>query len=564
MILPQHYIRSAPAVCRFLSSLFIVGFGQPARIQWLCPIAAAVGFALFFSIFSQASSKKERFILSTAWFTGVQFLQLSWMTSIEYQGYYILVVYLFLCCGLALQFGWLAALLPKNSLKPLHIFALSAFWTLLEWARLYFICGFSWNPIGMSLGFHPLPMQWASLFGIFGMSFWVMLVNLWALKIWRDRKKLFQSLCIWFFLASMPYLFGALHLNYHIARSDSSSKTLNIALVQTGLLPSEKVLLSKHRESFIPTDAQWEYILKYLHEKKEGSLSIDKWDLIVFPEAVVPRHADEPFFSLENVHGIFSKIYGSDVGNCFPALSVPFAEKKMLQGDEKIYVSNLFWAQTLANLYDSDVVLGLDHFDRQNDKYYNSAFLVSPRKQDVQRYDKKILLPLAEYLPFEWLRPLTKSYGIYEFFSKGEKTPCLAGKSNISVSICYEETFSDAIRKNIKSDSDLLINLTNDGYYPDSLLAEQHFAHARLRTVENGRPLLRACNTGVTAVMDSLGRVVARFSSKGEERKRGVVQCLLVPYRYTTLFSLWGDGGIICVSLGILALFFFKLFSTNH
>ncbi len=508
------------------------------------------------------------------------------MTSIEYQGYYILLVYLFICCALGIQFGWLTALLPQNSLKTLHIFALSSFWTILEWSRVYFFCGFSWNPIGMSLGFHPIPLQWASLFGIFGMSFWVMLVNLCALKIWRDIKNLqnpakeplcqisdssgylriCKSLCIWGFLLCMPYLFGALHMLYHTERMNTSQKNLRVALVQTGLLPSEKALLSRHRDSFIPADAQWEHILMYLRDKKDDRAnSLDKWDLIILPEAVVPKQADTPFFPLENTRRIFTKIYGADVDQCFPGISLPFAEKKIVQGDEWIYVSNLFWAQSLANLYDADVILGLDHFDRQSDKFYNSAFLASPRKQDVQRYDKRVLLPLAEYLPFEWMRPLTKSYGIYDFFSKGDKTPCLAGKLNMNVSICYEETFSGVIRKYINRDSDLLINLTNDGYYPHSLLSEQHFAHARLRTVENGRPLLRSCNTGVTAAVDSLGRIVARFSQKGEERERGVLHCTLVPYRYATLFSIWGDMGIVCTSFGILALFFLlKLFSTNR
>src|SRR5579863_899018 len=84
----------------YILSLCIVAFGQPARMPWLCPIAATLGFALFFTIFQPSIRKKERFWIAASWFLGVQMLQLSWMTSIEYQGYYILFVYFFLCCAL--------------------------------------------------------------------------------------------------------------------------------------------------------------------------------------------------------------------------------------------------------------------------------------------------------------------------------------------------------------------------------------------------------------------------------------------------------------------------------
>ncbi len=529
---------------KFLTSLCIVAAGQPARMLYLCPIAAAIGFALFFSMFSSTSSRKERFWVAAAWFIGVQLVQLSWMTSIEYQGYYILFVYLFLCSALGLQFGLLAAFLPQK-MKIIHIFVLSAFWTILEWSRVHISCGFSWNPVGLALSFHEIPLQWASLFGVFGLSFWVMLVNLWALKVWQSSAKRWREFCLWGFIAGLPYLFGALHLHYHSEHLSLSEESLHVALVQTGLLPSEKVQSSYRRESYIPLERQWENILTYLNEMPRD----EKLDLIVLPEAAVPMQADKPVLSVENARGVFSKIFGPDV------------EKYFHFDERRIHVSNLFFAKTLANFYNSDVVLGLDHYDRGTDKFYNSGFLASPGQEAVQRYDKRILLPLAEYLPFEWLLPLTKSYGICEFFSKGDLGKTLKGRHNVSVSICYEETFSEGIRRQINGETDLLINLTNDGYYPHSSLPEQHFAHARLRAVENGLPLLRSCNTGVTAVIDSLGRVIARFGHKGEEFKRGVLRCTLNPYKYRTLYSIWGDGGIIGMSCGILMLFLvFKIF----
>ena len=521
-------------------SFFLVAFGQPARLPFLCPLVALCGYALFFAHFSPSASKKRRFWTGALWFAGVQLIQLSWMTAIDYQGYYILLVYAVLCFCLGLQFGLFSLLFPAR-LSFFSIFALASLWTLCEWSRVLLSCGFSWNPIGLALSFHHIPLQGAALFGVFGLSFWVMVVNLLALKWWREKTKL-TALSVCLFCALLPYFFGLWHSDYQDKRAGKHPAEMSVALVQTGLLPSEKIPLLKERERFIPPDQQWEKILSYLSQQNK-----QKWDLIVFPEAALPHSAEAPRYSFEGAHHLLSKWHGETIRAFYPPLIPPFAEKGC--------VSNLFWAQTLANRYDAEVIIGLDHCEKAMRQFHNSAFLASPKRENVLRYDKRVLLPLAEYLPFTWLHSLTKSYGIYDFFTPGTKTQPLGFRIPLSLSICYEETFSEEMRKTVHPSSALLINLTNDNYYPYSLLAEQHFSHARLRSVENGRPLLRSCNTGVTAVVDSLGRIVGRFGEKGEEFKRGVLDCAFSPYRYNTLFSLWGDAGIVIISLAILVLY---------
>lgn len=506
-------------------SLFLVSFGQPARLSWLCPIAAAMGFALFFSSFSSESSKKRRFFSGLLWFTAVQLIQLSWMTSIEFQGYYILFVYLILSLLLGVQFGLFSLLISTR-----RLLALSALWTLLEWSRLHIACGFSWNPIGLALASNETAMQSASLFGVLGLSFWVMLVNLYGFKALQERSVRAGS--VWLLLAAAPYLFGWIHLHLHKGRIQGQS--LHVALVQTGLLPSEKIPLSHRKGAYIPPHVQWQKILSYLQDAASPS-----WDLILFPEAVVPLQAATPYYPIEQVLSLFP------AHSLSPPLTYPFAHGAL--------ASNLFWAQAIANTYQADVVIGLDHYDNLSKKFFNSAFLLSAHTSHVERYDKRVLLPLAEYLPFVWLSRWTQSYGIYDFFSHGKRLNPLQGKRAVSVSICYEETFSETIRKAAQAGGELLVNLTNDNYYPHSLLPEQHFSHARLRAVENGRPLLRCCNTGVTAVIDALGRVVARFGEKGQEFKQGVLDVHFIAYTYTTWYSLWGDAFLItlCFCLSI-------------
>ena len=169
----------------------------------------------------------------------------------------------------------------------------------------------------------------------------------------------------------------------------------------------------------------------------------------------------------------------------------------------------------------------------------------------MERYDKQILLPLAEYLPFDFLRPLTKSYGIYAFFSHGEGAKIFGEKKLFSPSVCYEETFPSIMRQARVEGAELFVNVTNDNYYPNSSLHKQHLFHARLRAVENGIPLIRACNSGGTAAIDSFGKMLAFFQSQ-----EGVLQCRLATYHYPTLYSFWGDFGIVSLCLVIICFFF--------
>ena len=125
------------------------------------------------------------------------------------------------------------------------------------------------------------------------------------------------------------------------------------------------------------------------------------------------------------------------------------------------------------------------------------------------RYEKRILLPIAEYIPFNWVKKFALKYGIADSFTPGlEAKVFQMGRVKTGVSICYEETFGNLMRANRAKGADLLINLTNDAWYPDSRLPSVHYLHGRLRAVELGIPLLRSCNTGVTCGIDALGRTI--------------------------------------------------------
>jgi apolipoprotein N-acyltransferase len=493
-------------------STVIVAFGQPAFSSWLSPIAAICGYALFWHAACKIPASKKRFFLSAGWFAVIQLVQLSWMTSIEFQGFYILVVYALFALWLGVEFGILTLLVDR-----IPFVATASLWVLMEWSRLYVLCGLSFNPVGLTLTAIPFSLQAVSFFGIFGLSFWVILTNL---AVWKKRWK--PALA----LALCPYLLGAVQWGIHHSKIEESP-TMNVALVQTALLPSQKMYLPERASDFISPYEQWRRITKLLSKVK------DPVDLVVLPEAAIPYTDAYPLYSKEIVAKILHK---------------SFQDRFVESQDRLSQVSNRYWIHALSKTLNADVIVGLD--GEEGDLQYSSAFFAS-KKGEMHRYDKQILLPLAEYLPFESLVNLTKNYGISLFFTHGKQSRLFPSKVPISTSICYEETFGHIMRKGRKEGAALFVNVTNDNWYPNSKLPKQHFDLAKSQAVANGTPLVRACNSGITSAIDSLGRVVAQLD---DWDKPDVLVAKVPLYQISTLYTFWGDQGIIIASILLLTI----------
>jgi apolipoprotein N-acyltransferase len=545
----------------FGCSFFLVAFGQPSWLPWLAPIAAFMGFALFWSSLYPFQSKFLRFALATFWFTAVQLIQLSWMTSIEYQGVYMLFGYFWLASWLGVQFGLLTCLLPKEGgITFGRILGLASLWTLFEWSRFFFLCGFSWNPSGLALAAFLPSIQMASLGGVLGLSFWVMLMNGFTLKLIeglkQDRGVSFKAVGPWLLVVLFPYLFGVGQLTYqdHLSKTDPGSKNITVALVQTGLLPPEKLILPSRIHHFVSPWEQWRRILAFL---KLEDLDLD---LIVLPEVAVPFQCDRTIYPYESVVQVLRETLGEGVLQNLPPLTAPFAEKKVTAKEEKWMVSNSFWTQAVANYFDAEVVIGLEDEEKETNRSYNAAFHFVPNGTKINRYEKQVLLPIAEYLPSKVFLPFMEMYGIRDFFTKGEETKIFKGRVPFAISICYEETFPDLVREGKLMGAEVLVNVTNDNWYPNSKLPQQHFDLGRLRAVENGIPLLRACNTGISAVIDNVGRPLCMMGELDEKNSclAGALVSSVSLRKHSTLYTLWGDGGIVGLSLILLGVFWRK------
>ena len=179
------------------------------------------------------------------------------------------------------------------------------------------------------------------------------------------------------------------------------------------------------------------------------------------------------------------------------------------------------------------------HSDGAGSQIFNSAALVSPAGEWVGRYDKMHLVPFGEYLPFPQLFAfaggLTKEVG--EFQRGVSRTPLDAGGQKLGLFICYESIFPDEVREGPLQGSDVLVNISNDGWYGDSGAWKQHLQQTQMRAIENDRWLLSATNTGMTASIDPYGRIVAATPRK-------VRTALAAPYALvsgTTFYTRHGD-----------------------
>jgi apolipoprotein N-acyltransferase len=170
----------------------------------------------------------------------------------------------------------------------------------------------------------------------------------------------------------------------------------------------------------------------------------------------------------------------------------------------------------IARATDSYIIagsLGIEHageVSRQPD-IYNSASVVAPNGAWTERYDKIHLVPFGEYVPFAKLfsfaAGLTRQIGT---FARGKsRMPLYIGDAQAGVFICYESVFPNEVRQFAKNGAELFVNISNDGWYGHGGAQRQHLNMARMRAVENNRWLLRDTNTGITAVIDPYGRVVA-------------------------------------------------------
>ncbi len=417
----------------------------------------------------------------------------------------LLALFLF-SCYIGLYHGLLGLLLsllvrPGRDYRLMLVTA-PFLWVAVELARTR-ITGFPWNLLGISQVDDIALCRLAAWTGVYGISFEIVLVNVaLAAAFLVPRKKR-----------------GAL-----LAAGLAAAAVLQAGkLIEAPAIPTDHDALLVQEN--VPVSANWTtvYFQQTLHDLtdltvKDSGVSPQstaqqqsgKIDLIVWPESPAPFYAADPLFRHavgEMAHQTGSWVVAGAIGTN--------------PGDAK--------------------------------RVFNSASLIDPRGEFTARYDKVHLVPFGEYLPFpsvfSFAGGLTKEVGEFERGSSRE--PLDAGSQPLGVFICYESIFPDEVRQFANNGAQVLVNISNDGWYGDSGAYAQHLNQTRMRAIENDRWLLSATNTGVTASIDPLGRIVARSPRK--ERTT-----LVAPYALTsvtTFYTRHGDWfayACAIISLGAL------------
>jgi apolipoprotein N-acyltransferase len=176
--------------------------------------------------------------------------------------------------------------------------------------------------------------------------------------------------------------------------------------------------------------------------------------------------------------------------------------------------------------------------------FANSAYLVTPGGISDHRYDKVHLVPFGEYVP-PWAELVTSEALVREVgrFSPGEAVIPLPSVVPLGTAICYEVVFSGHSTAAVRNGAEILVTLTNDGWYGRSWAPDQHFAQVRLRSAETRRWFARAALTGISGFVDPHGRVLTSL----EVGEQGFLVADLQPSRLMTIRTRWGDWwAVIC------------------
>ncbi len=385
-------------------------------------------------------------------------------------------------------------------------------WVAVELARTR-ITAFPWELLGYSQTANFALTRIATLTGVYGLSFEILLVNsVFAAAFLASRgprKRLLAAACV----AAV------------ILQAGQWLAPPPVTADRTALLVQPNIPILE--------GARWtkDYFQETLRDLTKVSLhppgekAGEHFDFIVWPESPSPFYTNDPLFQ-----GAVSELARRS-GTWVVAGSIG--------------INNL--TQTAGG----------------SEGIFNSAALVSQQGAWMGRYDKVHLVPFGEYLPFPQLFAfaggLTKEVGE---FQRGTSHAGLdAGGQRLGTFICYESIFPDEVRQGPLQGAQVLVNISNDGWYGDSGAWKQHLQQTEMRAIENDRWLLSATNTGKTASIDPFGRIAASTDRK-------IRTALVAPYALvsgTTFYTRHGDWfAYLCAIISAGALIARYAFSTRE
>jgi len=381
------------------------------------------------------------------------------------------IIFILLALYLALYLAVFSGLVVLFCTGPaVSLIMIPALWVCLEYLRTFLITGFPWGLLGYTQYNHLHLIQISDIFGVYGMSFIIVFANVaiffsllyikgltWQGKQIRGRVFTVSiSLLIAVFVLIWTY--GNIRLK-SVDKIIADAETISIAAIQGNIAQSDKWDM-EYRKEIIST---------YIRLSKQAGLHHP--DLIVWPETATP----------------FYFKYNKEL------------TEMVLQGIRSIGTHFIIGSPTVE-------------FTKPQNRYYNSAYLITPVGEIAGRYDKTHLVPFGEYVPLrKWLPFINQMVTQVGGFKAGKTGHTLKWhQADIGVQICYEVIFPQLASEMAANNSELLINITNDAWFGKTSAPYQHFSMAVFRAVENRRSLVRAANTGISGFIDPAGRILQK------------------------------------------------------
>ncbi len=360
-------------------------------------------------------------------------------------------------------------------------------WVSLEYLRSFLLTGFPWASLGHSQYMNLPFIQMADITGVYGLSFVILLVNAslyMALLQWSKRTFPFQEVAITILLLLGFLVYGYLRMGA-VDRQTIQDPPLKIGLVQGNIDQSIKWDESFQKET-----------LK-IYERLSLKVAEGKPDLIIWPETATPFFFQEAKEYQPLVLGIPKKT------NAFLLFGTPSYK-----------------------------------IERGKVHHYNSALMVSPAGELRGKYDKIHLVPYGEYVPLgEYLSLGSLGEGIGNFKSGKETFNFTLPQGKFGILICFEIIFPDLCRKFVREGANFLVTITNDAWFGRTSAPRQHLTIATFRAIENRVFIARSANTGISAFIDPVGRIMKQGGIFTEEAMNGTITLS----KEKTFYTLFGD-----------------------
>jgi len=454
---------------------------------------AYLSVILFIYVLNKQSPKNTNFFL-IGFFYGVGSLGfgVSWIFNSIYNFSGIILPIAILCTVLFILFfallNGLWAYIFKSFFQPTPcntLLAFPALGVLSEWCRSNLFSGFPWLLYGYSQIDSPLHSL-ATIVGVYGLSFSVLVVSA-ALYLYFNKVKLSNTITLGLVALAA---FVASKINF----IQQSTTKHSVAICQSNLNPQQQA------EDYGNINDTWQ--LYYRQVEK----NLDK-DLIIWPESSIP-------------------------------VPLPYSQK---------FIEYL---DAFGKKHHLSIIVGILKQDKQNPQDYFNSLIVTGLGQAT--YYKHHLVPFGEYIPYKkLLTPVLKFIGAplsSVVPSKSKQLVTIPGL-DIIPAICYEITFTDFIRQAINEyNAHVIVNISEDGWFGDSLGPHQHLEIARMRALENGAYVIRSTPTGLSAIIDYHGKVI----TQAPQFTRTFITGEIYGLTGKTLWSRMGQWPILLLMLGIL------------